>query len=106
MCDIEVDDRLETEAEAIRVVYKPIRGERPLDDFPTGTLAGREAAAFVLSEATPWAVVPPTFLRDGPFGQGAVQQWIEIDEEADVLEMVMTADERLRRSGAIRCACQ
>ena len=81
----------------MRVVYKPIRGERPLDDFPTGTLAGREAAAFLLSEQTPWAVVPPTLLRDGPFGTGAVQQWIDVDDEADVVEMIVTADERLRR---------
>ena len=82
--------------EPIRVVYKPVRGERPLDDFPIGTLASREAAAFVLSEATGWNVVPPTFLRDGPFGLGAVQQWIDVDEEADVFEMIVTSDERLR----------
>jgi uncharacterized repeat protein (TIGR03843 family) len=81
----------------VRVVYKPVHGERPLEDFPIGTLAAREAAAYVLSAATPWAVVPPTLLRDGPFGRGAVQQWIDVDEDADVLEMVVTGDERLRR---------
>jgi len=95
LCDI-ADAQRDVDGEPIRVVYKPVRGERPLDDFPIGTLASREAAAFVLSEATGWNVVPPTFLRDGPFGLGAVQQWIDVDEEADVFEMIVTSDERLR----------
>lgn len=58
------------------VVYKPIRGERPLWDFPDGTLAGRERAAYLLSELGGWHVVPPTILRDGPAGVGMVQAWI------------------------------
>ena len=49
-----------------RCVYKPVAGERPLWDFPDGTLAGREVAAYALSEATGWGLVPPTVLRDGP----------------------------------------
>ena len=77
-------------------VYKPVRGERPLDDFPPRTLAKRELAAFKLSEATGWRVVPPTVMRDGPFGQGMVQLWIEADPAADVLEMVLAPDARLR----------
>src|SRR5918994_1804546 len=77
-------------------VYKPRRGERPLDDFPNGTLGNRERAAFLVSESTGWRIVPPTVLRDGPFGPGMVQAWIETDPDVDVLEMVMTADERLR----------
>lgn len=60
-----------------RVVYKPVRGERPLWDFPTGTLAHRETAAFVVSDAAGWGLVPPTVLREGPFGRGSVQLWIE-----------------------------
>ncbi len=60
-----------------RCVYKPVAGERPLWDFPDGTLAGREVAAYAVSEATGWAVVPPTVLREGPFGPGMVQLWIE-----------------------------
>ena len=48
-----------------RCVYKPVRGERPLWDFPDGTLAGREVAAYLVSEATGWDVVPPTVLRTG-----------------------------------------
>ncbi len=79
------------------VVYKPRRGERPLEDFPRGTLGNRERAAFLLSEASGWAIVPPTILRDGPFGPGAVQAWIDSDPAADVVEMVMTSDPRLRR---------
>lgn len=72
----------------VRAVYKPIRGERPLDDFPTGTLANREVAAFALSAATGWNIVPPTILRDGPLGKGMVQLWIEPDPDADVIEMI------------------
>jgi len=78
-------------------VYKPRRGERPLDDFPIGTLGYRERAAFLVSEASGWDIVPPTLLRDGPLGPGALQAWIDIDERVDVLEMVMTGDARLRR---------
>lgn len=77
-------------------VYKPTRGERPLYDFPLGTLARREVAAYVLSEATGWDVVPPTVLRDGPFGEGAVQAWVETDPDVDVIELVVGADPRLR----------
>ncbi len=58
------------------VVYKPVGGERPLWDFPDGTLAGRELAAWLVSDAGGWGVVPPTVLRDGPFGPGTVQQWV------------------------------
>jgi hypothetical protein len=78
-------------------VYKPIRGERPLDDFPRGTLANRERAAYLLSEAAGWDIVPPTVLRDGPYGPGMVQAWIDTDPSADVLEMITTGDPRLRR---------
>ena len=65
-------------------VYKPIRGERPLDDFPDGTLAYREVAAYRVSEATGWNIVPPTVLRDGPLGTGMVQLWIDVDESVQV----------------------
>ncbi|MFF0449117.1 SCO1664 family protein [Streptomyces sp. NPDC004609] len=60
-------------------VYKPIAGERPLWDFPDGTLAEREVAAYEVSEALGWGLVPPTVLRDGPYGRGMVQLWIEAD---------------------------
>ena len=65
--------------------YKPVAGERPLWDFPDGTLAQREVAAYEVSRATGWDLVPPTVLRDGPYGQGMCQLWIEPppDAEAD-----------------------
>lgn len=77
-------------------VYKPTKGERPLSDFPLGTLARREVAAYLFSEATGWDIVPPTVLRDGPFGEGAVQAWVETDPDVDVVELVVGADPRLR----------
>ncbi len=78
-------------------VYKPIRGERPLWDFPDGTLAGREVAANLLSAATGWDVVPPTILReDAPVGPGALQLWIETRDDVDIAELVRAADPRLR----------
>ncbi|PVZ03673.1 SCO1664 family protein [Actinomycetospora cinnamomea] len=69
-------------------VYKPVRGERPLWDFPDGTLAGREVATYLVSQAAGFDVVPPTVLRDGPFGPGMVQRWIEVDEERELVDIV------------------
>ncbi|MFF7450735.1 MULTISPECIES: SCO1664 family protein [unclassified Streptomyces] len=69
-------------------VYKPVRGERPLWDFPDGTLAQREVAAYEVSEATGWGLVPPTVLRDGPYGEGMVQLWIEAEPGPDLLALV------------------
>jgi uncharacterized repeat protein (TIGR03843 family) len=68
------------DAVTARCVYKPVRGERPLWDFPDGTLAGREVAAYQVSAATGWDIVPPTVLRDGPLGEGACQLWIDEPE--------------------------
>ncbi|MEV6597499.1 SCO1664 family protein [Actinoplanes sp. NPDC051346] len=68
-----------------RCVYKPVQGERPLWDFPDGTLAGREVAAFLVSQATGWGLVPPTILRDGPLGTGACQLWIDEPADAEAL---------------------
>ena len=78
-------------------VWKPTAGERPLFDFPIGTLTRREVAAHLVSEALGWGIVPPTLLRDGPAGEGMLQAWIEIDPAADVIEMVNVDDPRLRR---------
>jgi hypothetical protein len=82
---------------AVHAIYKPIRGERPLDDFPDHTLAMREVSAWLLSEETGWGVVPPTVLRDGPAGRGMLQIWIDVDQSVDILELILTRDERLRR---------
>ena len=72
----------------VRVVYKPVAGERPLWDFPDGTLANREVAAYVVSEALGWDLVPRTFLREGPHGPGMVQVWQEPDEQQAAVTVV------------------
>jgi uncharacterized repeat protein (TIGR03843 family) len=71
----------------LQCVYKPVRGERPLWDFPDGTLAGREVASFLISEAAGWHVVPPTVLREGPFGPGMVQAWVETGTTDDLVDI-------------------
>jgi hypothetical protein len=78
-------------------VYKPVVGERPLWDFPTGTLGHRELATFATSEATGWGIVPPTVWRDGPFGPGMVQLWVTVDDTVDPVELIRADDPRLRR---------
>jgi uncharacterized repeat protein (TIGR03843 family) len=69
-------------------VYKPVAGERPLWDFPDGTLARRERAAYVISRALGWDVVPLTVLRGGPAGHGMVQLWCEPDESQQPVDIV------------------
>ncbi|WP_406289109.1 SCO1664 family protein [Streptomyces sp. NBC_00209] len=71
------------EGEEAYCVYKPVAGEQPLWDFPDGTLAQREVAAYEVSEAMGWGLVPPTVLRDGPYGQGMCQLWIEAEEPGE-----------------------
>ena len=71
----------------LRCVYKPIAGERPLWDFPHGTLAGRELAAYVVSAALGWDVVPLTLLRDGPEGPGMVQLWCEPSDSVEAVDL-------------------
>lgn len=66
---------VEVDGGPLHAVYKPRAGERPLWDFPPGTLANREAAAFLVSEALGWDLVPPTVLREGPMGVGSVQRF-------------------------------
>ncbi len=85
------------EPDDLLAVWKPTAGERPLFDFPVGTLTRREVASYLVSEALGWGIVPPTLLRDGPHGEGMVQQWIDIDPDADVVDMVNGDDPRLRR---------
>ncbi len=82
---------------AAACVYKPVRGERPLWDFPDGTLAAREAAAYVVSTALGWNVVPPTVLRDGPYGDGMVQLWIDGDVTVDLGRLIRADRLPLRR---------
>jgi uncharacterized repeat protein (TIGR03843 family) len=79
------------------VVYKPVRGERPLWDFPDGTLAGREVSAYLVSHATGWDVVPPTVLREGPFGPGMCQLWVDVDDTVDLAALARSDHPDLRR---------
>jgi uncharacterized repeat protein (TIGR03843 family) len=74
LCEVHCGD------EAVRAIYKPRRGERPLWDFPSG-LDHREVAAYELSEALGWGLVPLTILRDGPLGSGSVQLFVDADFE-------------------------
>lgn len=77
-----------------RVVYKPVAGERPLWDFPDGTLAEREYAAHLVSEETGWGIVPPTWLADGPHGPGMVQEWQDIDAAARPVDILPGGESR------------
>jgi uncharacterized repeat protein (TIGR03843 family) len=73
----------------VHCVYKPIAGEAPLWDFPDGTLAGREMAAYLVSSALGWDIVPYTIIRDGPAGRGMLQLWVDQpgDEVGDELQV-------------------
>jgi uncharacterized repeat protein (TIGR03843 family) len=82
--------------ETTKGIYKPVAGERPLWDFPDGNLAQRERAAFVIDQALAFNHVPMTILREGPFGFGMVQQWIDIDETVDLEDFFRRDDPQLR----------
>jgi uncharacterized repeat protein (TIGR03843 family) len=85
----------------VACVYKPIAGERPLWDFPPGTLAGREVAAYAVSRAVGWDVVPPTVMRDGPFGPGMCQLWIDCDADVDLIALSRRTDHEGLRDMAV-----
>ncbi|TFD46984.1 SCO1664 family protein [Cryobacterium frigoriphilum] len=94
--EIELTGRIRTASNAtflgsicgVTVVYKPIAGEHPLWDFPDGNLAGRESAAYQVSEALGWNIVPRTWLREGPMGLGMVQLWQHVDAEQAAVALV------------------
>src|SRR5664279_226567 len=73
-------------------IYKPVRGERPLWDFPDGTLADRELAAYLVSRSARWHCVPLTVVRAGPYGPGMVQRWIEDANPDEVVDLVPIDD--------------
>jgi uncharacterized repeat protein (TIGR03843 family) len=82
LCEARLADR------ELHCVYKPVAGEAPLWDFPDGTLAGRELAAYLVSAALGWNIVPYTIIRDGPAGPGMLQRWVDqpgdaMDDESD-----------------------
>jgi len=84
------------EDEAIVCIYKPIAGERPLWDFSDGCLAHREYAAYLVSHHLGFDLVPLTILRDGPYGFGMVQQWVDIDESIDLGKFFSSDHPKLR----------
>jgi uncharacterized repeat protein (TIGR03843 family) len=86
--------------DAMAAVYKPERGERPLWDYPPG-LYRREVAAYLVSEALGWGIVPETVVRDGPFGTGSVQRFVEADEH----EHYFTLVENPEHHDALRAIC-
>jgi uncharacterized repeat protein (TIGR03843 family) len=90
------------DAGSLEAIYKPQRGERPLWDFPPGTLGMREVAAYLLCDALGWGFVPPTVLREGPFGLGSVQQFVNAQEDAHffTIREIPAQAEALRRLAA------
>lgn len=85
-------------ANELEAVYKPRRGERPLWDFPAESLAGREVAAFLVSEALGWGLVPPTVFReDGPFGPGSLQLRVAHNPELHYFNFGQKTLEQLRQ---------
>ncbi|HJO82612.1 MAG: SCO1664 family protein [SAR202 cluster bacterium] len=79
----------------LRAIYKPRDGERPLRDFPGGTLYKREHATFLLSRMLGWPGVPYTIVRDGPYGVGSVQLYVESDPEVTYFDMVNDREDEL-----------
>lgn len=88
--------RVSHEGSSMEAIYKPVSGERPLWDFTSGNLAQRERAAYLVSEALGFQCVPYTILRDGPFGLGMVQEWIEVDESLALEEYFQRDTPQLR----------
>jgi len=94
-CEISAGER------TAAAVYKPVAGERPLWDFPDGTLAGRELAAYTVSRRAGWGVVPPTVYRDGPYGPGMCQLWIDADTSVDLVALARRNDHQGLRDMAV-----
>lgn len=82
---------------SVTAVYKPQRGERPLWDFPDGTLCYRETASFLTSQQLGWEIVPPTVLREGPRGLGTMQFFVEHDPQINYFSFDESADPQLQR---------
>jgi uncharacterized repeat protein (TIGR03843 family) len=92
---------IEKDGQTAACVYKPVAGERPLWDFPLGTLAGREVAAYAVSRAGGWNIVPPTVMRDGPYGPGMCQLWIDADPNTDLVALARSRDQPKLRDMAV-----
>jgi hypothetical protein len=88
------------EGEELLAVYKPRRGEVPLWDFPEGTLCAREVATYIVSRALGWPNVPATILRDGPYGVGSVQRFVQVDPEEHYFTLAERFPAEFRRVAA------
>ena len=97
--------RVQHEDLQLLAIYKPRRGERPLWDFPRGTLYRREVAAYLLSEGLGFGLVPPTVVRDGPHGVGMLQFFITNDEESHLFTLLKEGhyEATIRRLCAFDC---
>jgi uncharacterized repeat protein (TIGR03843 family) len=91
---------LSSGSDQLLAIYKPQRGERPLWDFPRGTLCNREVAAREVSEALGWAIVPDTVLREGPVGTGMMQRFVHHDPEEHYFTLLATHGDEFRRMAA------
>ncbi|MGI8796006.1 MAG: SCO1664 family protein [Acidimicrobiia bacterium] len=89
--------RVRNNGAEVAAVYKPRRGERPLWDFPNGTLCEREVATYELSAALGWGLIPATVLRDGPLGEGMVQRFVDHDPEEHYFTLLEQHADRFRR---------
>ena len=76
----------------VQVIYKPMAGEHPLWDFPHGALAHRELAAYLVSQVMGWNLVPHTWLRDGPLGEGMVQLWQDQDPAQNAVNLLLAQE--------------
>ncbi|MGB7538205.1 MAG: SCO1664 family protein [Anaerolineales bacterium] len=93
--------QLNSDAGSLKAVYKPVRGERPLWDFPTGSLAKREAAAFEFACLLGWNFVPPTVFRaNGPLGPGSFQEYMDLDLEQNYFLLREQDPDAMRRVAA------
>jgi hypothetical protein len=89
----------------VPVVYKPRRGERPLWDFPAGTLCQREVATYALSAALGWGLVPETVMREGPLGEGMVQRYVHHDPQEHYFTLLESHEARFRRFAVFDVLC-
>ncbi len=92
--------QLQLEDQTGLAIYKPKDGEAPLWDFPSGTLYKREYAAYLLDQVLGWNLIPLTIIRDGPYGIGSVQQYVEHDPKRNYYNFEQVD---IRRLKAIAC---
>ena len=95
---------LDAAKQAARAVYKPIRGERPLSDFPLGTLAHREVATSIVARSAGWSCVPDTQWFDGEFGPGSLQRWVGPLEGSEPAEVFLLPESELDPAHAVIAA--